>query len=440
MSVATGSVPATRLSPRGRRAVFGAWFGFFVDLFDIYLPVIALAPANAYFAATGVSATTSAIIDASVFAATLVGRPLGALLFGHFADRIGRRRISVLSVVGFSVVTLLIAALPGYRQIGIAAVVLLIALRFLDGLFLGGEYTAATPLAMEYSPKYRRGFVGGIISTGFPVAYCAISLLTLGMLQIVPAGDLDSPYVRWGWRVLFVIGAAVSLAFALWYAKRVPESEAWQRAEKKARTPVKELLTGQSGRNFAQVFVLMTGMWLTSYMLTAVLPKLLASPVGLGSTRITAILVVANAVVAFWYLGSGIASQRIGRRTTLMVGGAASAVLAPFGYALVVSGRVGSFPLLLVLVVLVTVLMSTQWGCITTYLNERFSVGVRASGYGLGYSLGMVVPAFYAFYQAGLESLVPARYTAVVLLALGGVLTVIGASLGPDTRENDLAA
>lgn len=439
MSVATG-LPATRLSPRGRRAVFGAWFGFFVDLFDIYLPVIALAPANAYFAATGVSASTSAIIDASVFTATLVGRPLGALLFGHFADRIGRRRVSVLSVVGFAVVTLLIAALPGYRQIGIAAVVLLIALRFLDGLFLGGEYTAATPLAMEYSPKARRGFVGGIISTGFPVAYCAISLLTLGMLQVVPAGGLDSPYVRWGWRVLFVIGAVVSLGFARWYAKRVPESEAWQRSEHKARTPVKDLLSGASGRNFAQVFVLMTGMWLTSYMLTAVLPKLLASPVGFGATRITAILVVANAVVAFWYLGSGIASQRIGRRTTLMIGGAASAVLAPFGYALVVSGGVRSFPLLLVLVVVVTLLMSTQWGCITTYLNERFAVGVRASGYGLGYSLGMVVPAFYAFYQAGLANLVPARYTAVVLLALGGVLTVVGAALGPDTRDTDLAA
>jgi len=259
------------------------------------------------------------------------------------------------------------------------------------------------------------------------------------MLQVVPAGGLDSPYVRWGWRVLFVVGAGVSLAFAVWYAKRVPESEAWQRSEAKARTPIRALLSGRSGRTFAQVFVLMTGMWLTSYMLTAVLPRLLAAPVGLDSTRITAILVVANAVVVFWYVGVGAASQRVGRRTTLMVGGAATAVLAPVVYALIVSGAVPSYPLLLVLVVLVTLLISTQWGCVTTYLNERFSVGVRASGYGLGYSLGMVVPAFYAFYQAGLQAFVPARYTAVVLLVLGGALTVLGAALGPDTRDTDLA-
>lgn len=423
---------------RSGRAVFGAWLGFYVDLFDIYLPVIALAPAAAYFEATDASEGTKALITAAVFAATLIGRPLGALIFGNFADKIGRRRMTVVSVTGFGVTTLAIGLLPGYREIGILAVVLLIGLRFVDGVFLGGQYTSATPLALESSPKARRGLFGGLISTGFPAAYCTIALLTLGLLQILPAGDLDSPYVRYGWRILFVAGALLAFGFAWWYARNVQESEAWKTAPK-AGTPVRELLSGASGRTFLQVFVLTTGLWFTSYMLTAVLPGLMKTRAGLGPTQVTLTLVVANALVILVYIGAGALSQRVGRRPLLIAGGVVCALLVPVPYALVAGGEVRSYPVVAALVVAITLLISVPWGCLTTYLNERFHVGVRASGYGLGYSLGMVVPAFYAFYQAGLSALMPLHYTALVLLCLGGVLTVAGAVLGPETRDVDMA-
>ncbi|NUR86535.1 MAG: MFS transporter [Nonomuraea sp.] len=423
---------------RTGRAVFGAWLGFYVDLFDIYLPVIALAPAAAYFEASDASEGTKALITAAVFAATLVGRPLGALVFGTFADRIGRRRMTIVSVTGFGVTTLAIGLLPGYRQIGIAAVILLVALRFVDGVFLGGQYTSATPLALESSPKAKRGLFGGLISTGFPAAYCTIALLTLGLLQILPAGDLDSPYVTYGWRILFVLGAVISIGFAWWYSRNVQESEAWETSAK-PKTPIRDLLTGQSGRNFLQVFVLTTGLWFTSYMLTAVLPGLMKSRAGLGPNEVTLTLVVANALVILVYLGAGVLSQRIGRKPLLLAGGVVCALLVPVPYAMVASGNIHSYPAVAALVVVITLLISIPWGCLTTYLNERFHVGVRASGYGLGYSLGMVVPAFYAFYQAGLSSFMPLHYTALVLLCLGGLLTVLGAALGPETRDVDMA-
>src|SRR6516162_11059671 len=140
-----------------RRAVQAACFGFFVDMFDVYLPIAVLAPALTYFVPAGLSGTTQATIFYVVFAVALIGRPLGALVFGYFGDRLGRRQTTLVSVAGFAVVTLLIALLPGYEVWGGFAIAALIVLRLLDGIFIGGAYTAANPLAMEYSPKHKRG-------------------------------------------------------------------------------------------------------------------------------------------------------------------------------------------------------------------------------------------------------------------------------------------
>ena len=127
------------LNPRAKSAIRGAWFGFFVDMFDIYLPIVVLAPALVYFVAPEMGTVEKSIVSGSIFAATLIGRPIGSFIFGHFADAIGRRRTTIISVTGFGVVTLLMALLPGYQQWGLAAVILLIVLRLGGGGFLGGE-------------------------------------------------------------------------------------------------------------------------------------------------------------------------------------------------------------------------------------------------------------------------------------------------------------
>ncbi|HZY56918.1 MAG TPA: MFS transporter, partial [Rubrobacteraceae bacterium] len=121
------------VDPRARSAVRGGFLGFFVDMFDIYLPIVVLQPALIYFVAPEMGTIEKSIVSGSIFAATLIGRPIGSFIFGHYADAIGRRRTTIISVTGFGVITLLMALLPRYQQWGLAAVILLIVLRLVDG-------------------------------------------------------------------------------------------------------------------------------------------------------------------------------------------------------------------------------------------------------------------------------------------------------------------
>ena len=142
-----------QLSPEAKRSITGAFLGFTVDMYDVYLPVVALTPALIYFQPKHLPLAMATTVFYLIFAVTLIGRPIGAFIFGHLGDRIGRKRTTMIAVSGFAIATLLIALLPGYATLGLAALYLLIARRLIDGVFLGGEYTAASQLAMEYCPR-----------------------------------------------------------------------------------------------------------------------------------------------------------------------------------------------------------------------------------------------------------------------------------------------
>src|SRR5215212_333762 len=310
------------LDPRAKHAIRGAWFGFFVDMFDIYLPIVVLAPALIYFVAPEMGTLEKSVVSGTIFAATLLGRPIGSVIFGHFADSIGRRRTTIISVSGFGVVTLLIALLPGYQQWGIVAVILLIVLRLVDGIFLGGEYTSANPLAMEYSPKEKRGFYSAVIMSGYPLAFATISAITTVLLLFIPADDINSPYMQWGWRIPFVIGSLLAFALVFYYVRFVNESELCEEGGGGGESPLRQLFTQRENLlSFLQVFVLMSGFWLSLQTVAAILPGLLGSQVGLSKTNTTITLVVANVVLVGGYIASGVISQRVGRRPFLIVYG-----------------------------------------------------------------------------------------------------------------------
>lgn len=428
-------VPGQDPATKRRSATLGAFFAEFVDMFDIYLPTVILTPALTYFQPASPSPGLAGIMTSLVFVTTLIGRPVGAAIFGAMADRTGRRAATIASVSGFGIITLLIAFLPGYSTIGIASYWLLITLRFLDGVCLGGGYTGALPLAMEYSPKERRGLLGGVILAAFPLAYIVINLVGLASFALFPLAGPDSPYAVWGWRIPFVLGALLAGVLVLYYVRNVSESEIWEKSEKKS-FPLRTVFQGSSGRSFLQVFLMMTGFWLTHNLVTLYLPTtVLHTFLKLSGTQLTLTLMIAYACLVFSYIGSGIIGQRIGRRRFFIILGVAIATVGAGLLALLVTRTSLPFVLLVPLVCVFSILVTAPWGVVLPYINERFHTDVRASGFGLGFSVSVIIPSFYAFFMAGLGNLMPYALTSVVLMVIGGVLGAGGAFAGPETKD-----
>jgi MFS family permease len=423
---------------RVRRAVFGASFGFFVDMFDVYLPAIALTPAMSYFTPKDMPASTRAIIAALIFVATLLGRPLGSALFGRLADRLGRRKVTLWSIAGCGVCSALIAVLPGYAASGLLGVSLLIALRLVDGVFMGGEYTGATPLAMEAAPRGRRGWYGGLVGAGFAFSYCAIALVTLVVLQFAPEGGPTSAYSEWGWRLPFVVGALLCAVCFAWYSRTVEESPAWQAAEK-VRSPVREVIFGRSRRQFIQVFIMMSGIWFASNMASGLLPTVLQKEGHVTATEVTGALVIVQAVHTVLFPYIGLLSERTGRRVFLAWNGVAVGVICAAAFATLAAGWWSGFGPILLLTLIVRISGGSMFAITPSYLCERFPAALRGSGFGLGYSMPLLITSFYAYYQDWLGRLMPYGYTPAVLLVIGGILTLAGALMGPETRSAELS-
>jgi MFS family permease len=419
-----------------RRAVRAAYFGFFVDMFEVYLPIAALAPALVYFIPAGLDAPTKATIFSMVFAVSLIARPIGAVIFGYFGDRLGRRRTVLTSVAGFAIATALIALLPGYAAWGAGGIIALTCLRLLDGIFVGGEYTAANPLAMEYSAKEKRGLNSSLIHIGYPSALVCSSLLAALMLRIAPGGDAQSAYAVWGWRIPFLVGAVLAGLLFLYYYRFVAESEVWHSSKKSAQ-PVKELFSGSNVRRLGQLSIVVSGAWLTLNTTVGALQGVVSTVLGAKSSSVnTGILFgAALAIPLFPVIGS--LGQKFGRRPAIITLGMLSMVPASGLYFILVSGAYRDPLQLQVLVACIIAICTLVWALITAYLTESFPTEIRSSGFGVSYSLAAVLPGFYSFYMLALAKVMPYEYTPVVLLALGGLLLTVGAVAGPETRHVD---
>lgn len=422
------------LTPEARRTIFAGCVGFAIDFFDIYLPVLAMLPVMDYFEPTGLSPAAKTTLYFFTFAATLLGRPCGAIIFGHFADRIGRRRTTFIAIAGFGALTFLIGCLPGHQAIGLWALVLLILLRFVGGVFMGGEYTSNNTLALEIVPRDRRGFVGGILQAAYPAGFFFVSVVTSIMLE----ATTPHQYHAWGWRVPFFIGALLAFGFLVYY-RRVPESTLWEQAEK-SEAPLKDLLSGANLTNLIQILVMMLGFWFAAQAVISVLPGILKQHLHISARLVTNGLLITSFLQFFAYVGIGLLSQVIGRRPAIVLSGFAVLIGGSALYAAAIShGLAGGAPVLTTfLACLCYMLVITPWGIVTTYLVERFPTHVRASGYGIGYSLAVVIPAFTGFYMLGLGAFMPYVYTPVVLLIIAGVLMIGGGLMGPETRDVEL--
>jgi|HubBroStandDraft_5_1064220.scaffolds.fasta_scaffold86407_2 MFS family permease len=421
-----------------RRAVRAAYFGFFVDMFEVYLPIAVLAPALGYFIPAGLSAATNATIFSVIFAISLMGRPIGSIVFGHFGDRLGRRRITLISIGGFAVATLLVAALPGYAAWGGASIAALLILRLANGIFIGGEYTAANPLAMEYSPREKRGLNAALIHVGYPAALVCVSLLAAFLLKVAPGGDANSAYAVWAWRVPFVIGALLAGVLCLYYYFLVPESDVW-RSSRKSAAPLKQIFSGADLRRLGQLIVVVSGAWLTLDATVAALPGVINTVLGVNSTDVNTGILIGAALSMPLLPLMGVLGQKFGRRPMIAILGVLNLFPASVLYYTLVAGGYHHSAMLIALVALILVLTIPVWAVITPYLAESFRTEIRSCGYGISYSVATILPGLYSFYMLALARIMPYEFTPIVLLVLGGLMLSLGALAGPETKDVDFS-
>jgi MFS family permease len=282
-------------------------------------------------------------------------------------------------------------------------------------------------------PKDRRGFVGGLIQGAFPVGFAMTTLVTTIMLSITT----KEQYFAWGWRVPFVIGFAIAIAFLLYY-RTVPESTMWETTEK-SEAPLKTVLSGRHLRTLAQVFIMMSGFWLLGQPST-LLPSIMIQQLHVPSKMTSNGFLLASIVLFFAFMGYGLLSQMIGRRRSIVVSAVVVLICCPALYYAAVTNSLtgGSALVTTALFGIFHVLAIGPWGAATVYICERFPTYVRASGYGIGYSLAVVLPSFSGIYVLWLSHVVSYLFAPALLLVLGGVLMIVGVLLGPETRDVEL--
>jgi MFS family permease len=334
------------------------------------------------------------IISFSTFAVGFIARPLGGIVFGHFGDRVGRKRTLVVALMMMGVATTLIGLLPTYDSIGLAAPLCLVLLRFIQGLAVGGQWGGAMLLVTESAPADQRGWYGAYAQAGAPMG---VILANLAFIS-VSASMSDEAFLAWGWRLPFIASIAL-IAISLFIQLRMEDTEAFKALQaEQATNPHREVATRspvfEAMRRYPRRILLAAGAFLsvqvTFYILIAfVIAYGLNSPT-VDLTRdelLVSVLVAAAIMMPAQFYFSGL-SDRVGRKQIYRWGAILTGIWGFAIFPLVDTG----IPILITLAVTMgMVLLGMQYGPQAAYFTELFATEVRYSGASLGYQIGAIL-------------------------------------------------
>ena len=335
------------------------------------------------------------IISFSTLAVGFLARPLGGIIFGHFGDRIGRKRTLVVALMMMGVATTLIGFLPTYASIGIAAPLLLVALRFIQGLAIGGQWGGAMLLVTESAPADQRGWYGAYAQAGAPIGVILANLAFIG----VSSSMSEEAFLEWGWRLPF-IASIVLIGISMYIQLKIEDTEAFKNlseaqaandkpAETVERSPVVEAI-----RKYPKRIMLAAGAFLsvqvTFYILIAFVIAYGVNSPDLNLSRDTmlmAVLVAAAIMVPTQFYFSGL-SDRIGRKSVYKWG---AILTGAWGFALFPLIDTGNPMLIGFAITMGLLFLGMQYGPQAAYFTELFSTEVRYSGASLGYQIGAIL-------------------------------------------------
>jgi len=370
-----------------------------------------------------------------VFAASFVMRPVGAVVFGHLGDRLGRKRALELSVAVMAVPTFLLGLLPTYAQIGIGASVALTLLRLLQGVSVGGEYTSSFSFVIEHAPAHRRGLHGALTTTGAIVGILLGSLVSALTLQVLTPEQAQS----WGFRIPFLFGIVVG-GVGLYIRSQLHETPSYERMKAEgniAHSPITEALRD----NPRQILATMTMYWLGAagfyvifFNLVAYLPQVVGTPrdeAQLLNSIALLVLIVTLPTAAY-------VSDRIGRRPVLIAGCVGMLLgVVPLFWLL----NRGGFGNLLLAHVALSVLCGLAMAPIPAAVTELFPARTRFSGLSIGYNASLALfggtSPMISTYLVKLtgDTIAPAYY-----LAFASLMSLITVLLARETHDQPLDA
>ncbi|GAA1968953.1 MFS transporter [Amycolatopsis minnesotensis] len=415
--------------PGFARVVGAGVVGTTVEFFDFFLyasAATAIFPAVFFPGSDGLLGVLAALVT---YAVGFVARPIGGVVFGHFGDRLGRKKLLVISLLMMGVASALIGVLPGYAQIGVTAPILLTVLRLVQGFALGGEFGGAVVLVAEHGPAARRGFWTAWPQTGGPLG----NLLANGALTLVAALTTDAQYGSWGWRLPFLASLLI-VAVGLWVRLRVEESPLFREVAKPERAPLREVFV-RHPRPLFSAFAARLGENAAFYVFTVFLlvyAQHAHVPKGVATAAVTA----GSVAQVLGMLGGGALSDRFGRRPVSVTAAVLAAGWSPLFFGMVDRGGTSVFVAVAVGLLLHGVLTGAQ----SAFYAELFSTELRYSGVSIGYQAatmfsGAAAPLVGTAFLRATGSATPV----VVMLLACLALTVAGMFAVGETRRTALA-
>ncbi len=360
-----------------RRVVISALVGASIEWYDFFLygVVAGIVFNKLYFPAA--DPVVSTLLAYTTFAVGFVTRPLGGVIFGHFGDKLGRKSMLIITLMIMGIATFLIGLVPTYAQIGIGAPLLLLLLRVLQGIGLGGEWGGAVLMAYEYAPKGQRGFYASLPQIGLAIGLCMAS----GVVALLSSLLTDAEFLAWGWRIAFLLsGVMVMVGMYIRLAvQETPEFEAVKARNEAVRIPFVDMirrypgnvLKGMGARYIDGVFFNIFGVFSINYLTNTI--KISRTDALLG--------VMASAVVmCFTIPFFGHLSDRIGRTKVFMWGAIITALTAFPGFWLMTHSEGNVTLIWLSIIVPLGIVYAAIYGPEAALFCDLFDAKVRYTG------------------------------------------------------------
>jgi MHS family shikimate/dehydroshikimate transporter-like MFS transporter len=420
-----------------RKVALASFVGTTIEWYDFFLygTAAALVFGDLFFPEA--EPVVGTLLAFSTYAVGFAARPIGGIVFGHFGDRIGRKSMLVLSLLIMGVATFLIGCLPTFASIGVMAPILLVVLRFAQGIGVGGEWGGAVLMSVEHAPPGRRGFFGSWPQMGVPAGL----LLSTSAFAIVQATTSESAFLSWGWRIPF-LASAVLVAVGLFIRLRLMESPAFQRVKEtktEAPKPIVDVV-----RKYPREVLVAMGMRVAEngafYILTVFVLAYGEDELGLSKNTMLTGVIIAAAIGLVTVPLFGALSDRVGRRPLYLAGAVVTTLWAFPLFGLLNTES----PVLIWLAIVVGVNLGhdLMYGPQAAYFAELFGTRVRYSGASLGYQLASVFAGGFAPLIA--TALLAAGDGSPTLVALYvtamGLISVVATLFAHETYRKDVDA